>query len=340
MNERILKWCARVKRYFKYTKIKKLSKDKKYTHLYIGSPVHSNLGDHQISVSAQEFLKKNGIKFIELSMFDYYNMRNLPFKNVKVVCLQGGGNFGDVYLDDIQIRDDVVRRFKDKKIVIFPQTIYCENNTSNSEVFVTKQIFDNHDNVVICAREKKSYEKFKTLFDKNKIILAPDIVISSNYVSKFKSKRSGALFLMRTDHEKVLSHDELKTIETAVKSLGYKTSKADTVIDYWPYELFRNQELKKIFKKIAQAEFVVTDRLHGMIFAAITNTPCVVTANYNFKIQETYENWLKEFKFIKFTNRLTEKDVQNAIVDVLKTDPNWNDQTEKFNELKKEIKND
>ncbi|MFB8735822.1 polysaccharide pyruvyl transferase family protein [Bacillus sp. SL00103] len=35
-----------------------------------------------------------------------------------------------------------------------------------------------------------------------------------------------------------------------------------------------------------KAQVVVTDRLHGMIFCAITKTPCVVLRSFDHKVME------------------------------------------------------
>ena len=39
--------------------------------------------------------------------------------------------------------------------------------------------------------------------------------------------------------------------------------------------------LDTFMSEIGKRKVVVTDRLHGMIFCAITGTPCVVFSNYN-----------------------------------------------------------
>lgn len=64
------------------------------------------------------------------------------------------------------------------------------------------------------------------------------------------------------------------------------------------------------------SQIVITDRLHGMIFAAITETPCVVFGNFNHKISESYK-WLKELKYISFCNSIDElEDAINKISSV------------------------
>ncbi|WP_207739631.1 polysaccharide pyruvyl transferase family protein [Paraclostridium bifermentans] len=53
--------------------------------------------------------------------------------------------------------------------------------------------------------------------------------------------------------------------------------------------------------KFRECELVITDRIHGMIFAAITGTPCIALSNYNYKVKGTYE-WIKDLEYIKFTD--------------------------------------
>jgi pyruvyl transferase EpsI len=51
---------------------------------------------------------------------------------------------------------------------------------------------------------------------------------------------------------------------------------------------------------------VVTDRLHGMIFAAITNTPCIAMGNINGKVKSVYETWLSNNQYVKYANNVDE----------------------------------
>lgn len=55
---------------------------------------------------------------------------------------------------------------------------------------------------------------------------------------------------------------------------------------------------------------MITDRLHGMIFAAITSTPCIALRNSNHKIEYSYE-WFKDCGYIKFAKNVLE--IQNYI---------------------------
>lgn len=70
-------------------------------------------------------------------------------------------------------------------------------------------------------------------------------------------------------------------------------------------------EFEKKLDDLKSAELVVTDRLHGMIFAAITSTPCIVLPNYNHKIKYQYE-WIKHLNYIVFLDDLN--NLENEII--------------------------
>ena len=58
----------------------------------------------------------------------------------------------------------------------------------------------------------------------------------------------------------------------------------------------------ELLKQIKKSKLLITDRLHGMIFAVITNTPCIAFANKSGKVKGVY-NWIsKDNDYVKFAN--------------------------------------
>jgi len=51
----------------------------------------------------------------------------------------------------------------------------------------------------------------------------------------------------------------------------------------------------------SSSKLVVTDRLHGMVFSAITETPCIVINSLSPKVEGCYE-WLKDLDYICFAS--------------------------------------
>ena len=63
-------------------------------------------------------------------------------------------------------------------------------------------------------------------------------------------------------------------------------------------------------RKVVSSELAVTDRLHGMLFCALTNTPCIVVKSKSPKIQGVYQ-WVKNNKYIELVENL--EDLPEAI---------------------------
>ena len=62
---------------------------------------------------------------------------------------------------------------------------------------------------------------------------------------------------------------------------------------------FVEEEIKEKMDDMRKSSLVITDRLHGMIFAVITGTPCIVFSNYNHKVKGTYE-WISYLPYAKY----------------------------------------
>ena len=61
------------------------------------------------------------------------------------------------------------------------------------------------------------------------------------------------------------------------------------------------------FKDFQKSELVITDRLHGMVFCAISGTPCIVFGNYNQKVKN-YSNLSEDDKLTVINMIITRKD--------------------------------
>jgi pyruvyl transferase EpsI len=92
---------------------------------------------------------------------------------------------------------------------------------------------------------------------------------------------------------------------------------ADTAVpgprlDFPAYE----KHLDSLWADFARARCVVTDRLHGLIFAVISRTPCVVIENNSHKIRSTCETWLAGSPSIRLLTAPTPAAVEAAVEQV------------------------
>ncbi len=83
----------------------------------------------------------------------------------------------------------------------------------------------------------------------------------------------------------------------------------DTFIEdvYAPDDRKRKQIIQEKLIEFSQAKLIITDRLHGMILAYLSKTPCIVLSNYNYKIKGVYE-WIKEIEWVIYTDKIEEID--------------------------------
>lgn len=275
----------------------------------IGSEDAGNLGDQQIAVSIREFFKSYFPRYrvIEVAASNYQEKLQQLKRYIRRwdwICTPGGGNLGDVYPYSEEIRRAVIAAFPKNKIIIFPQTVYFSDTPEGAqEKQRSREIYCGHKRLLLTVREKASLQRAAEIFD-GRIELVPDIVLFSDK-RDLQAVRQGALLCLRSDLESRLSEADRKRIETAMteKDLEY------AYIDHqYPFDIpirERDRYLREILQKYQTARIVVTDRLHGMIFAAITGTPCVALDNYNHKVLDVYE-WIKDLQYIGFCNKIEE----------------------------------
>ncbi|WP_368657361.1 polysaccharide pyruvyl transferase family protein [Metabacillus halosaccharovorans] len=265
---------------------------------------HRNLGDQAILMAEQQFIKDNfqecELICVGMSKFNHHIETVLEYvTRDDIIVLHGGGNLGDEYKNAEIMRRRIIQLFPKNKIVLFPQTMYFRNNKEGDlELSKSKAIYSNHQQLSLVAREKVSFEKMKEHFKHNKIILTPDIVLYLNK-SNPKGIREGAVLCIRDDKEGLLVKSDKEQITDLLKCNFSKVTITDTIGE----SSFSGVEQK--FNEFKNAQIVITDRLHGMVFAAITGTPCIALSNYNYKVSGTYE-WLKHLEYIKFTNKISE----------------------------------
>lgn len=292
--------------------------------IIMGIPHHGNIGDNAIAVAEEELIKKFFPQYKVYIMQEKYldvcvNKVKKVIKDEDIILLHGGGNIGDTYERPEKGRREVIKTFPNNKIIIFPQTAYfSDTEKGKEELKKSKEIYNNHKNLVILAREEKSYEFMKEEFYNCKIYLTPDIVMTLN--KSTNQNREGALLLFRTDKEKTLENQDIEKIKKIVEDKFKKYIMSDMNLGSGIVNIGgkkRKEVLENKFKQFQTSQIVITDRLHGMIFAAITETPCIVFGNFNHKISESYK-WLKNLEYIKFCSDINK--IEDIIEKVTKSE--------------------
>lgn len=285
------------------SEIERISKFKSKKALLIGTPLHSNIGDRAIAYAEEKFLHDRGYDFIEIFAGVDISAINLP-KDF-TVFLHGGGNFGDIWINEEEYRRKVILNFLENEIVLFPQTIFFDDK---NELKKSVTIYSKHSNLTLMAREEYSYKVMKKYFKKNKVELIPDIVLYLSNIDLNIRRRDKIIFSIREDKEKTYSNSDIKKIEeVAFKELGLNVIYSDMhTSDEDAQNLTHEEIMMRKLEEFSSAKMVVTDRLHAMIFCAIAKTPCVVLGSKTYKTSGIFKSWLKDLGNIKFCESVSE----------------------------------
>ncbi len=266
------------------------------------TPIHENLGDHAIAIAELNYLRERFPDFciveFEESLFTpkVINLFSKLISKNDMIVFQGGGFMGDLWPHHEVRMHSIIEKCPDIIKIIFPQTCYLDDK-SDVALKKYKDSYKNSKNLYLIVREKKSYEFVKNeVFSESNLYIFPDIVLSLNYCNE--AKRDGILICLREDKESILSNEKKDRILKCIGKLNKKIYNTSTLFNRNVKITERERITQDKLKEFSKVEVVITDRLHGMIFAAITGTPCLVLDNLSGKVAGVY-NWIKELNYIK-----------------------------------------
>jgi pyruvyl transferase EpsI len=280
----------------------------------VDTPVHGNLGDQAIAVAEKQILDRKcpNKKYTEVTAIDINRLEKIyagltPKKHI--ILVHGGGFLGTLWPEEEYRFRRIIKAFHNNKIIVFPQTVTFDLSTEAGRNFCeeSRHIYYSHPDLTIMVREKKSYDFMKENMPKIKVALLPDIVTMLE-LDSVGEPRKDILLCMRADSEKIISDKDTDRIISILKNKysDYEIHVTDMVLDHFICPQKRVFEVENKIKQFEQHKMVVTDRLHGMIFAAITNTPCIAMGNINGKVKSVYETWLSNNQYVKYANNVDE----------------------------------
>jgi len=281
--------------------------------IFIGSPMHGNLGDHAIALAMRAFFEVHfhGKTVVEIpgKIFKQFIYKfQAMLRPSDCIAVIGGGFLGTLWMSEEEMVRLVVRTFADNKIVIFPQTVFFESSEHGvQEKETTRMLYQSHRDLHLCVRDNSIRFVKKELCGAKfiNVLSVPDIVLFLDY-SKRKFERAGALLCFRADKEKILLDQDYKIIERKLADRSEYMRRTDTVVSHGVSLKNREIAVEKKIDEFMKARLVITDRLHGMIFAAITGTPCIALNNTSGKVRGVWSLWLQHLPYIKFVENVDE----------------------------------
>ncbi|MFX0094601.1 MAG: polysaccharide pyruvyl transferase family protein, partial [Candidatus Hodarchaeota archaeon] len=137
---------------------------------YLEYPVYANIGDILIMKGTEKFFAENHMDVIcRHSLLDFSLKKKFPADSILV--FQGGGNLGDLYCVHQRFRETCIKRYKDYRIVILPQTVYFKNPRNLER---SARVFSQHPDLHLFLRDQRSYDIARDYLSDNTSLM-PDM---------------------------------------------------------------------------------------------------------------------------------------------------------------------
>ncbi len=167
-------------------------------------PSYSNIGDHLIWLGSVLYIfqhRKAKIDYVSSIGNGFSESDFLNRSKGGPIFLNGGGNFGDIWPAFQIFREKIIEQYRDRSIVILPQTIYY---SSEEALEKSAQVLNKHPDLTIFVRDDRSFAIAQQAFFKCKVYKAPDMAFQMVDLPKTNinsSHSNQTLYLCRKDAE-------------------------------------------------------------------------------------------------------------------------------------------
>ena len=293
--------------------------------IFMLTPTHGNLGDQAI-VLGEYFIMQSCFpnhKIIEIP-YDYmvgnlgkifsglgYQKYIRPHDDI---VLHGGGNMGNIWLNEEIARRAVIEKFPNNRIVSFPQSVhFTDDAEGQKQAAISSKIYNAHKDLHLMLRDEHSFEVANKLFPNAKTYLLPDIVTALfGQFDKADVQRSGILFALRKDKEKVRNDAIINQLQNLFRQSNIPFSVIDNVIPQKITAENRRAAVSELIMHFRKSRLVITDRFHGVIFSIITRTPVAAFKSYDTKISSGIK-WFKDFPSVYYAQNESLEDMVKFI---------------------------
>jgi exopolysaccharide biosynthesis predicted pyruvyltransferase EpsI len=225
------------------------------------------------------------------------------------ILFHGGGNFGDIWYREQDMREVVVELFHDYRIRSFPQT-YKFND--REKLAKTQGVYDKHPDLQLAARDTRSYMDLQKDFGgKHNIVLVPDVatmlITNRPQGGGNKMNNSDFVFLARTDKEGSQDHwqekDTIHELQHMINKNGEKVETTLEIMDWvghsppglaeadWDGQAWLHVNWAYDF--LTQGALILSDRLHVHILSTLWGIDHIAIEEGEYAKMRAYHNtWL------------------------------------------------
>ena len=277
------------------------------SYALVDFPNYSNVGDSAIWLGQVQIMCDMGLgrpSYVsEISDFCAKDlMRFCPKGPIYII---GGGNFGDIWPEHQDFRIFLLKNFKDRPVVQFPQSIWFRDMAN---IRATKEAIASHGNFTMFVRDRNSLE-FAQEHLGCPAILAPDAAFGMGHIDRPHTPCLDTLFLLRTDKEKRaidwpdLGQQSASSIVDWLEERGrplriagiehkIRSRIGDPAFARFHYfQRLATIRLQRGLALLSKGRVVVTDRLHAHVLSFLMDIPHVVLDNDYGKVSSFIAAW-------------------------------------------------
>lgn len=274
-------------------------------------PHYPNVGDSAIWLGEQVAFRRLGARVVYACHSRSYSRRRLA-RRIKdgVICLSGGGNFGDLYHAHQELRERVLADFPDHEIVQLPQTI---SFADRSRIPAVGDVVRRHRRFTLLLRDRPSVELAERHWGV-KPVLCTDMAFALGSLARPRRSDVDVLALRQSVYESTGVLDCLRKCSMPVVDWGerddpsrlqYLVRRSERVGQDHPrlfgwaahaagavsFNTMALARLERGRRVIERGRVVITDRLHGHILCLLADIPHVLLDNRYGKVLSFHDAW-------------------------------------------------
>jgi exopolysaccharide biosynthesis predicted pyruvyltransferase EpsI len=291
-------------------------------------PDHPNVGDSAIWLGERRFLRSHGIKVAYSCSIKTFDERCLRAAMPRgTVLIHGGGNFGTLWPHHQQLREQLLERLRDYRIVQLPQSIHYDDAAALRR---TAQLIGQHPAFTLLVRDQNALRIGREELGAT-TLLCPDSALLLAGTVRRSVPDLDCLILARTDKERAY-----QGLETACQGLGVSVAALDWLDEpsgrlhrirnrllshargAWAgspvfqlpmllvWDRLARERTQRGCRLLNRGRIVLTDRLHAHILCTLLGIPHIVLDNNCGKLSGFTRCWTAEHPLCHLADSVAE----------------------------------
>ena len=280
--------------------------------MYLDYPMHLNVGDQLINLGTEAWFSDHAYTVIgRASVLDCTERDLAKIGPDTTIVLHGGGNFGDIYDVHQNFREMVVERFPGNKIVVMPQSVHFQ---SAERLRKAAAIFSRHPDLTIAVRDRESHTLLTDHFA-NPVHLFPDMAhqlwLTEAPSGAHRADDARTLCLWREDveglpytdqfglgkvefrdWESLITVHDIRVFKAVKRWYGIDRKLGHRFPNHAAWYAIRRFIVERMIRLFREQDLIVTNRLHAIILACLTNIDVVFADNSYGKLSRYHSAWL------------------------------------------------